>query len=114
MRPRAPKVCADPLCPHSQPCPIHHRKPWQRPADKPQRLTGRRATKRREYVLRRDGLTCQVCGEVRLADEMVADHEIPLAEGGPDAVSNLRAVCRECHSEKTAEEARRGRERWQP
>lgn len=66
-------------------------------------------TKLREFVLNRDQGLCQPCeaaGRVTLAHEV--DHKIPKAEGGTDAESNLQAICRTCHLEKTTAEAKRG------
>ena len=37
------------------------------------------------------------------------DHKIPLAEGGLDELSNTQGLCDDCHAEKSAAEARRGR-----
>jgi len=49
---------------------------------------------------------CQQEGQMVMAT--VADHIIPLAEDGPDAESNLQALCDDCHRYKTAEETKRG------
>ena len=37
------------------------------------------------------------------------DHVIPLSRGGPDDESNYQALCKPCHSAKTAREGGRGR-----
>lgn len=61
----------------------------------------------RARVLARDGWTCQCeecasTGRVLVAHEV--DHIVPLAAGGTDDLSNLRAINRECHKVKTARE----------
>jgi 5-methylcytosine-specific restriction endonuclease McrA len=35
-----------------------------------------------------------------------ADHQVPLEDGGPHTLDNLRARCVPCHAIKTADEAR--------
>jgi len=73
---------------------------------------GRPWRRKREAVLRRDGYLCQCesCQAVGrlplLADEV--DHIVPVAEGGTDDLSNLRAINKDCHKVKTQAEARRG------
>lgn len=42
---------------------------------------------------------CKRLGRVRLAHEV--DHIIPKAKGGTDALGNLQAINRDCHSLKT-------------
>lgn len=32
------------------------------------------------------------------------DHVLPLADGGPDELDNMQALCADCHATKTAEE----------
>lgn len=107
---RAPKVC--PHCPNLQPCPVHTRKPWQgsrRRELTDSRYRGAKGVRRAERVLRRYDRVCHVCGDP-MADEV--DHVVPLAEGGPDDESNLRPIHSvPCHRDKTAEEARRARNR---
>ncbi|UYB51164.1 HNH endonuclease [Xanthomonas sp. AM6] len=63
-------------------------------------------------MLKRDGYLCQ-CEACQssgrlplLADEV--DHIVPVAEGGTDDMSNLRAINHDCHKVKTQAEARRG------
>jgi 5-methylcytosine-specific restriction endonuclease McrA len=60
--------------------------------------------------------TCDSCLRVHhlLYDEtgrhgMEVDHIIPLSEGGPDEISNLQLLCRECHKTKTKWEGKRRR-----
>lgn len=35
------------------------------------------------------------CGQ----PSVVADHVVPRRDGGPDSLSNLRALCRDCHGQ---------------
>jgi 5-methylcytosine-specific restriction enzyme A len=70
-----------------------------------QRQRGGRPWRRlRLQILKRDQYLCR-CGEcvklgrVRIATEV--DHVIPVAKGGGDDPSNLRAIAHECHVVKT-------------
>jgi 5-methylcytosine-specific restriction enzyme A len=93
-------------------CEEHKRKPWQETTPRRNRtVSGWQQGRRRRYVLRRDNLTCHRCGRVYVAGDLICDHVVPLAEGGADDVSNLAPLCRDCNRIKTAEEAKRGRER---
>lgn len=47
----------------------------------------------RTRALERDRYRCQACGKP--ATEV--DHLIPVADGGPDVLANLQAVCSDCH-----------------
>lgn len=40
------------------------------------------------------------CNQLAVA----ADHIVPKSQGGTDARSNLRAICEECHKQKTGQE----------
>lgn len=54
-------------------------------------------------VLRRDGFRCVICG---ISGRLEVDHIKPVRDR-PDlsfALSNLQALCRRCHSRKTAQE----------
>jgi 5-methylcytosine-specific restriction protein A len=50
---------------------------------------------------------CQAPGCAALATEV--DHITPLSRGGTHARENLQALCKRCHSSKTAREDRRSR-----
>ena len=59
----------------------------------------------RRVVLERDGWWCLKCGR---AGRLEVDHVVPLKRGGdPGALTNLQALCRACHIEKTRRENRR-------
>jgi 5-methylcytosine-specific restriction protein A len=69
-----------------------------------ERLRGRRAVSQRLRRLRSEPLCrdCAARGIVREAT--VPDHIVPLAHGGSDEESNIRCICAECHSRRTAEQ----------
>lgn len=70
---------------------------------------GGRAWRRlRDVVLYRDNYTCQHCGRVCVPENLCADHIINRASGGSDDLSNLQALCTDCHKTKTANESRMG------
>lgn len=79
---------------------------------------GRPWRRLRDQILLRDQYKCRcdACDAIPLmhraeADEV--DHIIPMAEGGTDDLTNLRAINADHHREKTREEARRGAaRRW--
>lgn len=62
----------------------------------------------RRAILQRDR-TCQHCHD---ADATIADHIVPLAEGGANTADNGQGMCRSCHTRKTLLETKRGHERW--
>ena len=104
---RARKICSHAACPNLEPCADHPTGPWAGSArDKGQRISGSRRQKRARYILNRDDTICHVCGNPG-ANE--ADHIVPLAHGGADDVSNLRAIHGgpgSCHERKTQSEAK--------
>ena len=60
----------------------------------------------RKNVIKRDGHTCQYCGEMR--GEMTVDHVIPKIYGGADSWENLVCACTRCNNlkgDKTPEQA---------
>ncbi|WP_427847013.1 HNH endonuclease [Corynebacterium pygosceleis] len=67
--------------------------------------------KQRRHILNRDGHTCQLHGPHCTTEATEVDHIKPVAEGGTNTATNLRAVCRPCHRQKSLEEAARGRKR---
>ena len=81
------------------------RKPWQKNASAPTRLSGRRLQERRARWFRAHPLCarCEEKGIVRLAQEL--DHVKPLAQGSDDAdESNWASLCKACHAEKSLRE----------
>jgi 5-methylcytosine-specific restriction protein A len=54
--------------------------------------------------------TCRLCPR----PATTVDHITPLAEDGGNDRENLRALCTKCHRTKTAQDAKRGRERARP
>jgi hypothetical protein len=51
----------------------------------------------RYEILERDNFICQICGKYPPDIHLEVDHIIPVAEGGTDNPSNLRASCFECN-----------------
>ena len=72
-------------------------------------LTGRPWRRKREHILARDGYMCQCekCKGMKLVAHEV-DHIKPLSQGGTDDDTNLRAMNRDCHAEKSKREANPG------
>ena len=81
-------VCAVPGCPNLRPCAVH-------PGAKRNGST-RAWRNTRQRILGRDGYRCQQCG----APAEHVDHITPLAAGGTDDASNLRALCANCNLSK--------------
>jgi len=71
--------------------------------------SGKTATKRsvsetkKKYVASQQGWKCGKCNR-QLPAWFEVDHTIRLEHGGTNEVSNLVALCRDCHGEKTAME----------
>jgi len=63
------------------------------PAHRPRNGSTRSWRQLRAGVLFRDTYTCVLCG----AGASEVDHITPLAYGGSDEPSNLRALCAACH-----------------
>jgi len=62
--------------------------------------------KLRLLILARDAGLCQVHAEQgQIVPGNIVDHRVNKAQGGTDDPSNLRCICAECHSAKTALEA---------
>lgn len=79
--------------------------PWHK-TSRHKRGYGTAWDKLRKSILARDRYICQSClekGRVKPANQV--DHITPKAKGGADAPSNLQALCRTCHDEKTIRDA---------
>lgn len=102
------KPCPKPGCPKlyrppARACPEHER---EREARKPARIRGRARQERNARLFRANPLCvrCAARGITRAVE--VWDHIVPLELGGADDESNLQGLCRPCHADKTAQEAR--------
>lgn len=88
-------------------CPEHYRQ-FRREQDRFRPSAARRGYDRHWQAIRAAYLAahplCQRCG--RPATEV--DHIVPLARGGTHDPANLSALCKSCHSAKTAAEVMRG------
>lgn len=85
-------------------CEDHQRQAWSSNIGKSrhERGYGSKWYKLRAMVLKRDDYLCQTClrdGIITEAKEV--DHIKNKASGGADSMSNLEAICRECHKKKT-------------
>lgn len=103
------KICSSPECAEYQPCPIHAPKPFESSRRRTYTVSGWEQQRRAKRILYRDEGVCHICHR---PGATIVDHVIPLEEGGPDNDDNLAPIHREpCHRIKSAEEAKRGRER---
>jgi 5-methylcytosine-specific restriction endonuclease McrA len=72
-------------------------------------LSGQKATKRsvsetkKKYVASIQDWKCGHCNN-KLTHTFEVDHKVRLEHGGGNDPSNLVALCRECHGQKTASE----------
>lgn len=104
---RASKACSNPQCPNLQPCPTHEKKPWEGSTRRTKTISGWEQQRRARLVIAKHHGICHICGDTG-ADE--ADHVIPLQQGGPDTIENMRPIHGSpCHQEKTQREAQLGR-----
>jgi|SRR5208283_218067 len=56
--------------------------------------------RKRFFVLKRDGFTCQMCRANGTGIKLEVDHIHPVAEGGSDSLVNLQTLCFECNRGK--------------
>jgi 5-methylcytosine-specific restriction endonuclease McrA len=95
-------------------CQAHKRKAWQEKAITTKRtITGRGLQAARMALYVQQNGNCATCGAMTTLAGMVRDHIIPLAEAGPDVLSNTQGLCHACSEAKTKTEALRGLKRWQ-
>ena len=75
---------------------------WNHDRSTTARGYGWRWQKLRRQILERDKYLCQPCREAgRITQAKAVDHIRSKANGGTDDPSNLRAICEDCHTEKT-------------
>ena len=73
-------------------------------------LTGRPWRRLRDEVMSRDDYVCQECARNgRLTPATEVDHIINIASGGTDNMTNLEAICSNCHKIKTQNESKKAR-----
>ena len=102
-----PRPCAQPRCPHLQPCPVHVRVAWRKVGQPPPaRIRGRKLQRLRDELFTKQPLcvVCQAQGRVTIAT--IRDHVLNLAGGGADLEANTQALCVACHDLKTEREKR--------
>lgn len=58
----------------------------------------------KDTVRARQRYRCALC-DIMLPAAHDIDHKIPRYRGGTDELSNLQALCKNCHGEKSADEA---------
>ncbi len=81
-------------------CPEHRGTYDQRRGTPASRGYDRTWRKLSKQVLKEEPL----CRRCRRADSVLTDHIVPKRAGGTDARSNLQALCKACHDEKTLQE----------
>lgn len=120
MAKAAPKPCTSPGCGAlvyggSSRCdahPFEGRFADKRRGSRHERGYGTAWDKQRKVILARDKGLCQPClrkTPPKFTPANTVDHIRNKEEGGTDDEANLQTICKTCHQDKTAEEARRGR-----
>lgn len=54
----------------------------------------------RANIFRRDGYTCQYCGDGFATEDLTFDHVIPAVQGGPKTWENIVTACVPCNRRK--------------
>ena len=90
----------------------NHRYGWhkrQQGKTTTERGYGQTWRKLRQQVMERDGYLYQVCKrQGKLTEAQAVDHVINKAQGGTDELTNLQAICHQCHKIKTQSESHIG------
>jgi 5-methylcytosine-specific restriction endonuclease McrA len=71
-----------------------------------ERVRGGKWVKTRQRIAVAQQFKCQGCGCVWLPWRDQVDHHVPLEQGGSNDDSNLNLLCLDCHTTKTASEAK--------
>jgi 5-methylcytosine-specific restriction protein A len=98
------RVCRRPLAPGSRHCDEH------RPKHGTRRARGYSAEyDRNRPIVLSSADRCAECGlPATVTDPLTVDHRVPLADGGTNDLSNLRALHRSCNSRLGAQRGSRG------
>ncbi len=106
---RASRPCSIPGCWQLAPCPTHPKPaPWAN-STRRERVgkSGWQQQRDAKRIITRHRGICHVCGK---PGATIADHVIPMAEGGTDSDTNKRPIhAKPCHEAKTKAEAARAR-----
>ena len=80
-----------------------HAQPWLGSHERRARVLpqSRLLERLKRRVLRRAHRRCERCGQQVEPGQLVVDHRLPLALGGPTTVANLWALCPSCERAKT-------------
>lgn len=73
-------------------CPAHQ--PVKQPSPSSRATAQPGWNRLRALALQRDGHACVRC---RATTRLAVHHRIPVARGGPNALSNLETLCEPCH-----------------
>lgn len=73
-----------------------------------ERATRAESTRMRFEVLKAFSFTCQYCGRSATDEELVVEHVVPIAKGGPDSPDNWTCACRKCNSGKAVSDVPSG------
>ena len=125
---RTAKACAYTGCleyshTESAYCPTHRtqveRPRNQRRSNKRRNAPGNNAATRARRIIRNDwdngiATICQHCGTPHPPATIELDHIVPLIDGGLDVDTNLQALCKPCHRNKTQAEAAHRRRNTTP
>ena len=95
--------------PSLRPKPVRKQSNWNRRASRQSRGYGREHERIRAELLQEEPL-CRECAKVgRVTAATIADHIVPLSQGGSGERSNYAPICRPCHLLKVARESAAGR-----
>ncbi|AHE51736.1 HNH endonuclease [Sphingomonas sanxanigenens] len=95
--------------PPLRPKPARKQSNWNRRASRQSRGYGREHERIRAELLQDEPL-CRECAKVgRVTAAVIADHIVPLSQGGSGERSNYQPLCRPHSDAKTAREAAAGR-----
>ncbi len=105
--------CALPSKPPSLNKRVRRTHNWQHRTSATARGYGREHRAIRKQLLSEEPLCVDCEAEGRVEPAVIADHDIPLSQGGQTIRSNYKGRCKRHHDLKTARESLEGRRQWQ-